>query len=202
VIIGEDMGVVPDDFRARMAQTAVYSNKLFYFERDHDQQFTQPQDHQVDALLMVTNHDVSTLAGWWDGTELHIRHSIGLLDTESELDEALRQREEDKNRVLKWLQTQQLLPESWSTTTAADGEVKLFNFDLCAAILAACARSRSHMMLFQLDDLQLLQDPVNIPGTHREYPNWRRKQKWETKTLFEDPQIQGLLASTYQERKQ
>jgi 4-alpha-glucanotransferase len=100
------------------------------------------------------------------------------------------------------LQAQQLLPESWSTTTAADAEEKLFNLDLCAAILAACARSRSRIMLFQLDDLQLLQEPVNIPGTHREYPNWRRKQKRETKKLFEDPQIQGLLASTYQERKQ
>jgi 4-alpha-glucanotransferase len=202
VIIGEDMGVVPDDFRARMAQTAVYSNKLFYFERDHDQQFTQPQDHQADALLMVTNHDVSTLAGWWDNTDLHIRHNIGLLDTESELAEVLRERREDKTRVLSWLQTQQLLPQGWATTTADGGKEKPFDIVLCGAILAASARSRSRMMLFQLDDLQLLQEPVNIPGTHREYPNWRRKQKWETKTLFEDPQIQGLLASTYQERKQ
>jgi 4-alpha-glucanotransferase len=202
VIIGEDMGVVPDDFRARMAQTAVYSNKLFYFERDHDQQFTQPQDHQVDALLMVTNHDVSTLAGWWDNTDLHIRHNIGLLDTESELAEVLRERREDKTRVLSWLQTQQLLPQDWATTTADGGKEKPFDIVLCGAILAASARSRSRMMLFQLDDLQLLQEPVNIPGTHREYPNWRRKQKRETKALFEDLQIQALLASTYQERKQ
>jgi len=43
---------------------------------------------------------------------------------------------------------------------------------------------------------------VNIPGTYREYPNWRRKQRLETKALFGYPQIQALLASTYQERKQ
>jgi len=43
---------------------------------------------------------------------------------------------------------------------------------------------------------------VNIPGTYREYPNWRRKQRLETKVLFGDPQIQALLASTYRERKQ
>jgi len=185
-----------------MAQTAVYSNKIFYFERSSDQQFRPPQDHQVDALLMVTNHDVSTLAGWWDGTDLQIRGNIGLLDAEHELPEALQQRREDKGRLLTWLESQQLLPVGWSAATVDDGGGKPFDIVLCGAILAACARSRSRMMLFQLDDLQLLQEPVNIPGTYREYPNWRRKQGLETKALFGDPQIQTLLASIYQERKQ
>jgi len=202
VVIGEDMGVVPDDLRARMAQTAVYSNKIFYFERSPDQQFKPPQDHQVDALLMVTNHDVSTLAGWWDGTDLQLREDIGLLDAGHELPEALQQRREDKGRLLTWLESQQLLPAGWNAATLDDGGGKPFDIVLCGAILAACARSRSRMMLFQLDDLQLLQEPVNIPGTYREYPNWRRKQRLETKSLFGDPQIQALLTSIYQERKQ
>ena len=77
---------------------------------------------------------------------------------------------------------------------------KPFDLPLCEAILNGCARSQSPLMLFQLDDLQLLQEPVNIPGTNREYPNWRRKQLQETKILFGDPQVQTLLSSTYQER--
>ena len=85
---------------------------------------------------------------------------------------------------------------------SAEGGVwdKLFDLELCAAILAACAHSRARMLLCQLEDLQLLQEPVNIPGTYREYPNWRRKQRQTTAALFGDPQIQALLASTYQER--
>lgn len=201
-VIGEDMGVVPDDLRARMAATAVYSNKVFYFERTADQQFKQPRDHQVDALLMVTNHDVSTLAGWWQGTDLQLRADCGVLSTERELPGLRQQRLEDKDRLLAWLQSQDLLPASWVGSSAGAASEKPFDMALCGAILKANARSQSSMMLFQLDDLQLIEAPVNIPGTYREYPNWRRKQLLETKNLFEDSKIQALLASTYQERKQ
>jgi 4-alpha-glucanotransferase len=31
------------------------------------------------------------------------------------------------------------------------------------------------LAVVQLDDLIGEIEPVNIPGTHREYPNWRRK---------------------------
>jgi len=199
LIVGEDMGVVPDELRARMKATGVYSNKLFYFERTPDQQFSQPQHHQADALLMVTSHDVSTLAGWWNGTDLHIQAECGLLDIEHELNGQLQQREDDKLKMLAWLQSQQLLPAEWGETgTASD---KPFDISLCGAVLRANARSHSRLMLFQLDDLQLVQEPVNIPGTYRQYPNWRRKQKLATEAVFRDPQIQALVASTYQERK-
>jgi len=46
-----------------------------------------------------------------------------------------------------------------------------------------------------------LEEPVNIPGTHREHPNWRRKQKIETRQVFEDPAIKDVLAAIDGERK-
>jgi 4-alpha-glucanotransferase len=102
---------------------------------------------------------------------------------------------------LNWLQSLQLLPESWDPAVNHTVFDKRFDIALCGAVLDANARSRSKMVLFQLDDLQLLEEPVNIPGTYREYPNWRRKQKIDTRDLFGDPQIKALLASTYRERK-
>ena len=202
MVIGEDLGVVPQELRSRMAATAVYGNKVFYFETTHDRQFKPPQDHQVDAMLMVTNHDVATLAGWWNLADLSLRAAMGLVDTVNELPDRLRQRRADKIRLLAWLRSQELLPESWLTDNSHSKVEQPFDISLCGAILRACARSRSRMMLFQLDDLQLLEEPVNIPGTHREYPNWRKKQAIETKALFKDSQILALLASTYRERKQ
>ena len=201
-VIGEDMGVVPADLRATMAATGVYCNKLFYFERTQDEQFLQPDDQPEDALLMVTNHDVPTLAGWWNGTDLELREQVGLLDAEREKEAARLERQQDKQRLLGWLQSQQLLPDSWSMDVKNTCVTKQFDIVLCEAILNANARSRSKMMLFQLDDLQLLEEPVNIPGTYREYPNWRRKQRTETGTLFADPRIQAVLASTHRERMQ
>jgi 4-alpha-glucanotransferase len=37
------------------------------------------------------------------------------------------------------------------------------------------ARSRCRLVSLQIEDLLGMVDPVNVPGTDREYPNWRRK---------------------------
>ena len=198
MVVGEDMGTVPGELRTAMKLRSIYSNKVFYFEKNPDQSFKLPQSHESEALFMVTNHDVSTLAGWWDGTDLEIRRQIGLISNGQELEHALEQRQQEKNQLLNWLEGQQLLPENRSQYP----HEMAFDFSLCSAILLACATSRSTMMLFQLDDLQLLQRPVNIPGTYQQYPNWRRKQKQTTQSLFKDSRVKALLSSIHQERMQ
>jgi 4-alpha-glucanotransferase len=202
LVVGEDMGVVPDELRQRMSATAVYGNKLFYFEKDDQQQFKQPQDHAVDALLMVTNHDVPTLAGWWNGSELHLRDELGLLGENQSLLDLQQQRSVEKIELLQWLDSQQLLPASWGVMEGAYPIDNAFDLTLCEAIINGCARSRSRMMSIQLEDLQLIEQPVNIPGTYREYPNWCRKQQLDSQALFASEQVQALLASTYRERMQ
>jgi 4-alpha-glucanotransferase len=37
------------------------------------------------------------------------------------------------------------------------------------------ARSRTMLVSLQIEDLLGMVDPVNVPGTDREYPNWQRK---------------------------
>ena len=111
-VVGEDMGVVPDELRARMKETAVLSNKLFYFERTADGEYKPPADHQQDALLMVTNHDVPTLAGWWQRDDLVKQSELELLSPE-DLPQRLENRLQDKKRLLAWLHSQELLPVSW-----------------------------------------------------------------------------------------
>ncbi|MEQ8801657.1 MAG: hypothetical protein RLP45_06435, partial [Haliea sp.] len=64
-----------------------------------------------------------------------------------------------------------------------------------------CARGASRLLLLQLEDLQLLAEPVNIPGTWREYPNWRRKQAQLTTAIFAAPDVQALLAAVDRERR-
>lgn len=201
-VVGEDMGVVPQELRDRMVDTGVYSNKLFYFEREADQRFSYPQDQQEDSLLMVTNHDVATLAGWWAGTDLKLKSKFGSAQNQLNLPHQLSERSQDKSYLLAWLESLELLPEGWADSSATLPTEKAFDLQLCRAILVANARGRAEMMMFQLDDLQLLEEPVNIPGTHREYPNWRRKQKSKTGDVFEDPAIRDLLAAIDGERKQ
>jgi 4-alpha-glucanotransferase len=42
------------------------------------------------------------------------------------------------------------------------------------------------LVAIQLDDLIGETEPVNIPGTHREYPNWRRKLMLPLEAIFDD----------------
>ncbi|MGS2722676.1 4-alpha-glucanotransferase [Porticoccus sp. GXU_MW_L64] len=195
-VVGEDLGVVPDEVRTRMAEVGVFGNKLLFFEKQ-DQGFRLPASHQRDALLMVTNHDVPTLAGWWNGDDLQAQCQYGLADVQG-LGCRQSARQNDKVQLLQWLASEGRLPEGWQATE--EYSAKPFDWALCSAILATSARSRSTLMLLQLEDLQMIPSPVNIPGTHKEYPNWRRKQIENTKTLFAIPAIQHLMATINTER--
>ena len=39
------------------------------------------------------------------------------------------------------------------------------------------ARTTSALMLVQVDDLEGETEPLNVPGTDRERPNWRRRNR-------------------------
>jgi 4-alpha-glucanotransferase len=50
-----------------------------------------------------------------------------------------------------------------------------FSADLVQALHLYLARSSSALATLQIEDLLGMVDPVNVPGTHLEYPNWQRK---------------------------
>lgn len=192
VVIGEDLGVVPDEFRRAMQCSGLLGNRLFYFEQHHDGRFRAPAELPEDVLLMVTNHDVPTLADWWRGSDLQRRRELGLIPDEDALAQQVQQREADRTQLRDWLASNGLLPAEVGPE---------LDMALCSAIHQGCARGASRLLLLQLEDLQLLAEPVNIPGTWREYPNWRRKQAQLTTAIFAAPDVQALLAAVDRERR-
>jgi 4-alpha-glucanotransferase len=50
------------------------------------------------------------------------------------------------------------------------------------------------LAMVQLDDLIGETEPVNIPGTYREYPNWRRKLALPIEEIFSDARWQRLAS--------
>lgn len=191
LVIGEDLGVVPAAFRVSMRRDGLLGNALLYFERRDDGAFLAPGEQRDDAILMVSNHDVPTLADWWSAGDLARRRQLGLMADGSELEQALGERARDRQRLLDWLAAEGLCPA---------GDCDSFDMALCTAIHRACARGRAPLLMVQLEDLQLLTEPVNIPGTCREYPNWRRKQAETTARIFATPAVRELLAAVARER--
>ncbi len=197
VIVGEDLGVVSAEVREAMHRTGVYGNDLFYFTQHLDGRFWSPQERRAEALLSVTNHDVPTLADWWSEEDLQRRYHLGVITDALEFDTLCRERDRDKRSLLQWLADNALLPEGRGD---ADLDTPL-DMPMCESIHRACARSASRFMLLQLEDLQLLSLPINIPATSHEYPNWRRKQTLTTADIFSGEAAAQLLNAVNGERK-
>jgi 4-alpha-glucanotransferase len=202
VVIGEDLGVVSDEFRDKMAGSAINKSKLFFFETNFDGSFIDPKSHASDALHMVTNHDVPTLAGWWEGHDIHSRNEYNLYASSEQFTADLAQRQEQKKQLLLWLDDCNLLPEAWRSERDTSIGERTLDLTLCAAILKANARTHCQFMLYQLEDLQLIREPVNVPGTFLEHPNWQRKQYRNTNAIFKDEKIRDILNSIHAERLQ
>jgi 4-alpha-glucanotransferase len=62
------------------------------------------------------------------------------------------------------------------------------------ALHTVVARTPSMLAVVQLDDVLGETEPANIPGTHREYPNWRRKLSRTLDEIAGDPRLQRLAA--------
>jgi glycogen operon protein len=48
-------------------------------------------------------------------------------------------------------------------------------------------------VLTQTEDLAGETDPVNVPGTEQEYPNWRRRIDQPVESLFETDAARSVL---------
>ena len=165
-IIAEDLGVVPDDFRALMHQYGMLGNALFYFATDVNHRFLPASEQRDDAVLMVANHDVPPLRAWWQGLDIEQRLQYGLIDENSA----------ESQRCIRAAQKQNLIQLLHEHDTWPDLEPPQACDDaLCLAIYRFCAMGASPWVILQLDDLLGADTAVNIPGTFLEYDNWSRK---------------------------
>ena len=166
VVVGEDLGTVPDGLRERLDDAAVLSYRVLWFERDGTA-FREPGTWPAKSAACVSTHDLPTLAGWWAGRDIDEKLSLGLTDGAAAA-EALRHRAGEKQQLLDAMSRAGV----WRSQ---DPPVDILTDELCVAIHAFVARAPSPLVLAQLDDLAGEREAVNLPGTDRERPNWRRK---------------------------
>jgi len=163
LVIGEDLGTVPDGLRAALGDAGAYRYSVLPFERE-GAAFASPRRWPQTALACVSTHDLPPLAGWWEGRDLEERGAIGLLD---DLPAAQAERQTDKAALLE-----AMAADGFGSGLVADAP---YGAALAAAIHAFVAAGASRIVSVQLDDLCGERFGVNLPGTDRERPNWRRR---------------------------
>ena len=184
IIVGEDLGTVPDHVRETLARFGILSYRLFYFEQNADRQFKPPDEYPKLALVSATTHDLPTLAGFWQNRDILARREAGVLPDDGAVQRAIAQRLEDKQKILDLLHRLRLVPDD-GTRNAAD--VPELTGELHHAIVGFLMSTPCMLMLLNQEDLFKDTEQQNLPGTTAEYPNWKRKMKYALEELCSSP---------------
>ncbi|MBK8210438.1 MAG: 4-alpha-glucanotransferase [Rhodospirillales bacterium] len=188
LVVGEDLGTVPEGFREKMAAANVLSYRVLYFEKEGDR-FRQPEEYPGLALACVTTHDLATLEGFWRGADIDLKQRLALYPSADAESGERNARLHDRWLLLQALRGQELLPNGLDPDNI-DGTP--MSPQLIAAMHAYLARSPASILLVQIDDLMREQEQINLPGTVFERPNWRRRLSMCVDELSTAPVVQAL----------
>jgi 4-alpha-glucanotransferase len=173
VVIGEDLGTVPEGFRQKMAEWGIWSYQVMMFERDDRGSFRGVDHYAPNALVTFNTHDLSTYAGWRSFSDLKLKRALGIDPGES--DDA-----------------------RWHALTMLSDVLRHHAIDShdLYAVAGFLARTRSRLMAISLEDLLGVIDQPNIPGTVDEHPNWRRRLPVAVETMASAIDFVALKAAT------
>jgi 4-alpha-glucanotransferase len=169
LVVGEDLGTVPDEMRHAMAEFAVYSYKVLLFEKHGDGRFRRPEEYVRRAIATVTTHDLPTLRGYWEGRDLELRDRLQLFPGEEIRRYVYEERVRDRAQLVAALDAVGL------RATPGDGDAAGFSESLAHTVQLYLAKSAAGLVVLQFEDLIGMTDPVNVPGTSHEHANWQRK---------------------------
>ncbi len=172
MVIGEDMGTVPDVVRDRMNRWGVFSYKVFYFEQDHDR-YKSPEEYLPAAAVAVSTHDLPTLSGFWQGQDIAVRTELDLYPNAELRERQITDRVNERMRILNLLEQRGLLPEGINAGPLSTPSVTPA---LAAAIHRLVSQTNSKVFMVQFEDMLQQVDQINLPGTTDPvYPCWKRK---------------------------
>ena len=187
LVVGEDLGVVPEEMCRAMPEFGLYHYKVLLFEKISGR-FRRPDEFTRHALAAATTHDLPTLHSYWEGRDIELRRRLNLYPSEKIESDIVREREHDREMLLSALREQGINPAHPSTPQEP------YTDELGHALHLYLARSSTALVALQIEDLLGMIDPVNVPGTFAEYPNWQRKLTASIEDMAGRSDLQARLA--------
>lgn len=198
LVIGEDLGTVPDTIREKLQKNGMYSYRVFFFEQAKDGGFFSPSHYPEQSMATLTTHDMPTLIGYWHCDDLALGKEVGLYPDQDVLATLYDTRHENKQHILDTLHAHHSISENISYDVHHVGMSTELNFGMQTHM----AGGSSALLSLQLEDWLEMDKPVNIPGTFNEYPNWKRKLTHNLEDIFEMSKVKDVTAQLTQRRKQ
>ena len=184
LVVGEDLGTVPAGFRETMAAANIFSYRVLFFEQDDKGSFLPPDQYPALAVAVAGSHDLPTLRGWLGESDIELKERLGLYPSKEEVLAQRSRRSGERHAVLKALELpHRSEPEHFSV-----------------AVHRFLGRTTSMLTMVQLDDLLGEHEPVNVPATSTEHPNWRRKYSHALETLLANELARKQIEAIRSER--
>lgn len=190
LIIAEDLGTIPMELRVALKEAKAFSYRLFFSERAYDRGFIAPQDYEPQSLSALTTHDMATLKGWWSAYDLTLGEELGIFSPEVAQNLKL-DREDAKQRVLDSMHG---LGSVGSEVPTNAKDIPEMTNELVVGLQRHMCRGSCAMFSSQIEDWIGVLKPVNVPGTFRNYPNWRRKLTANLEDIDKDSFVKELTA--------
>lgn len=173
-VVGEDLGTVPKAVRENILKHNCSQMWVLPFEAGKNPE-EAIEKAPIHALACMNTHDMSPFEGFVRARDVKLLSELGFLDHKTE-QEIL----DERNKTLAaWKKLLEIHSE--------DG------WELYLSLIRRMAKSKCEILLINLEDLWSETEPQNIPGTWKEYPNWRRKARQSFKQIASDSRIVGVL---------
>jgi 4-alpha-glucanotransferase len=193
LVVGEDLGTVPDDVPPAMRRWHVLSSKVLYFERE-DKAFKPAASYESESLATANTHDMPTLEGFWRARDVEIRRSVGLIASDEDAAKERASRDDEKRSLLDRLAADGLLSPEECDELAKHGPSPAARARLRGAVHQFLCRTPAALVGLSLDDLVGEAEPVNVPGVGSDkFASWSRRLSLPIEQLATDPMVAAAL---------
>ncbi len=207
IVIGENLGTVPEGFNETLRRKGILGTSVLWFERspaavrEPDSEsgrelasasetpapaaatasaFVAPSRWPPYAMATPTTHDLPTITGWWTGRDLDWRKRLDKL-ADDQIARQADARLRDKTALWRALRDAGCVSGSdLAPPLAAPRD----------AVLAFVAGTRAPLMIVALEDLLGLSEQPNLPGSVVQgevgHPNWTQCLPVGVDEIFSD----------------
>lgn len=175
IVLGEDLGTVPDGLREKLAARAMLGMRVLLFEQEHGCRFKPILDWPDNALATTSTHDLPPLSGWWQSRDIDWNQRLGLVD-EATARHWREHRQHERNGLRQALaqDPQNFREHSHEADQVVDASVRFLG------------HTRAPLVLLPLEDALGIDEQPNLPGTLDSHPNWRRRLATASRRLLDD----------------
>lgn len=185
IVVGEDLGTVPDNVPPALEKWGILSSKVLYFEHSDDGAFKPAPSYPARSLATANTHDLPPLAGFWEGRDIEIRQAVGLIPSDEEADRIRLDRDQERQALVHLLERENLIPAGKPPASLAE---------LCGAVYGFLCRTPARLVGLSLDDLAGEIEPVNVPGVGPDkFPSWTRKMRDSIETISMSDDVRTAL---------